>query len=612
MKFVQEHFTKHHFFHAPHKWFLAFLLSPFHAAELHYQKRYHLRFAHARKLFLFDLFLILCVFFTAGTTIFFYFYDPTITKYISLGLTSPQEKIRNGEVITYNIEYQNKSTERLIDASIALDLPKGFVINSVEPHDLFHEQTKTFVLPKLVPGSTGKASVSGRFFGNSDEKVFTIAHFSYKQESRGVIEEKVATITTAPRGSVLTTLVTTADEIINGGTTDVKVDLTNTGDVPLENINLQLGLPTGSITKREGEITDKKIWNLTSPLLPKATAQLHFDFKPTGLAKGSMTEISATPRIQIQGTTLTLDKTITHPWKVLSPEVDFDSAFEAAPSFLAPGKTVKANLTIKNNGNMALSDVSITIAPGQSIDTAKMVNLNPGSVDKAGFHITAKHHAALGEIAPGAVVNISLTVPVKNTLTGQNLSLRLNPILSAHLKNTGGEFTQSSQTGEIKIGTKLGLDASARYYTVDGDQLGRGPLPPQVGKETKYAAIMYITNSTNAVENMSFSAELPAGIVWSGKSSASRGKEPSFDASSRRVSWSALQIAPGETVSIFLQLALTPNRNQVGTTPLLLKNISVRGTDMFTNQEVNASSRDVDVSMPNDAIARVKGVKVRE
>ena len=55
MKFFEEHLTIHHFFHAPHKWFLALLISPIHAAEMHYKRNYHLRFAHARKLFLFDI-----------------------------------------------------------------------------------------------------------------------------------------------------------------------------------------------------------------------------------------------------------------------------------------------------------------------------------------------------------------------------------------------------------------------------------------------------------------------------------------------------------------------------------------------------------------------------
>src|SRR3990167_8605456 len=59
MKFYEEHATFHHFKHNPHKWFAAILISPLHHAEMRYKQTYHLRFAHAKKLFVFDMMLIL-------------------------------------------------------------------------------------------------------------------------------------------------------------------------------------------------------------------------------------------------------------------------------------------------------------------------------------------------------------------------------------------------------------------------------------------------------------------------------------------------------------------------------------------------------------------------
>src|SRR3989339_270956 len=87
MKFVEEHLTTHHLFHKPHRWFLAFLLSPFHAAAKHYANRYHLRYVHAKKVFTFDLLLLFSTLILIGATLFLYTYDPSVTSFVSLTIT---------------------------------------------------------------------------------------------------------------------------------------------------------------------------------------------------------------------------------------------------------------------------------------------------------------------------------------------------------------------------------------------------------------------------------------------------------------------------------------------------------------------------------------------
>ncbi len=80
MQFFEKHFNKHHLLHSPHKWFLALLVSPIHTAEMHYKKRYHINFIHAKNLFVFDITLILSIVLLAIGSIFWFTYDPTVTK----------------------------------------------------------------------------------------------------------------------------------------------------------------------------------------------------------------------------------------------------------------------------------------------------------------------------------------------------------------------------------------------------------------------------------------------------------------------------------------------------------------------------------------------------
>ncbi len=613
MKFVDQHLTTHHLFHAPHKWFFAFLLSPIHAAELHYQNHYHLRFSHARKLFLFDMFLIACVFLSAGLWMFISLYDPTVTKNIVFNLSASEEKIRNGETLTYTIFYHNKSKENLIDAKISMDLPKGFVLEQTQPQEIFLQETKTFVLPVVAPGANGQVSVRGRFFGNAEEKILTASHFSYKQQSRMRIEEKLATIATSPRGSVLSLTLKTPNEILNQSIIPGQLSLTNTGDKPIESLSVILDFPgSGKITSNPPDQIQGKTWNVPQPLAPGQNTNLEFSFETQGLSQENVVQISATPKILVQGQTFIFAQPAIQSAKVFTPEVDFVITHDSVGAFIAPGKILNTTLHIKNPGNIALKNIDISLPLENEIDRTQIAILNHGTLKGNTFHINAKYHAGLTEIAPGASVPITLKIPVRTILTGADLILTVQPTLSAELKNIPGIFTKTAVPLGVKIGTHLGINSSIRYYTAEGDQLGRGPIPPRVGKETKYGAIIYITNSTSKVENINFSAELPSFVIWQDKASASKGKEPLFDPTTREVRWNTSEMNPGQTISLFIQLGFTPTPIQVGTTPLLLKNISITGTDMFINQTVSNLSPNLDTSLPNDALARIKGVKVLE
>lgn len=611
MKFVEQHLTKHHFLHAPHKWFLAILLSPIHAAELHYQKIYHLRFAHARKLFLFDMFLVLCIFGAAGSWIFVSLYDPTVVKQVEFSLNSPNEKIKNGDPITYTVSYANKSKENLIDGHITFEIPPGFIFENSSPAEIFSSSTKTFVLSKIPPGSKGTVSIAGIFYGNMNEKISTVAHFSYKQETRGVLEEKVTTLSMTPRGSSLLTTLTASDEIINQGTTEITVSVKNTGEKPLREIALLFDTPSGILVAKDGKMSEKK-FEIAGMIEPQDTRTFHFEFTPQGLAKDSETKIAVTPLIRIQNTSFLLDATVDHPWKVLTPEVNFGATIADASAYFLPEKNITANMSIKNNGNIALQNAVVSLNLPNFADAKLFSSLNHVTSDKTGFHITAKQNPSLAEIAPGGTVVLPLIIPIKNILSGNNIQFVLSPTLQATLKNTNSNFSENASTAPVKIGTKLTLDASVRYYTPEGDQLGRGPLPPRVGKETKYWALLRVSNSTSEVENVTLSAELPAYVQWTGRVSVTKGKEPSFNAATRLIEWNALSIAPGETAGIYAELSVTPTASQVGTTPILVKNISVSGKDTFIQESVNAKVNNVDVSLPGDAIARMKGVKVSE
>jgi len=102
---------------------------------------------------------------------------------------------------------------------------------------------------------------------------------------------------------------------------------------------------------------------------------------------------------------------------------------------------------------------------------------------------------------------------------------------------------------QFKISTFLKIHAESRYYTEEGDQLGRGPLPPKVGQTTKYWINFFLTASPNAVKDAVIKAHLPAGVIWTGKTNVVEGEPLKFDPLSRTVTWknNSVEATMGDT-----------------------------------------------------------------
>ncbi len=235
MKFFETYFTLHHLRHSPLKWFLATIIYPIHLAEKHYKKVYHLNYVHAKKLFIFDLCLLISIFFIGFTTIFWWTYDPTITDLVYINIEQPNTKIKSGDYITYKISYKNESTVKMEDSILKIELPQGFMLDKTLPEN-FDKKTNEFSLLDIKAGECGSVMISGWFYGTPDEHHFIHAKLVYKQEDKSRIEEKYIPLITIPRGSVLQTEIIANNNILDYGSTPIKLKIKNDGELVLNNI----------------------------------------------------------------------------------------------------------------------------------------------------------------------------------------------------------------------------------------------------------------------------------------------------------------------------------------------------------------------------------------
>jgi len=624
MKFFEEHFTKHHLFHKPHRWFLAFLVSPVHAAEMHYKKKYHLNFIHAKKLFLFDMALLASILVLVGSTVFWFLYDPTITDlvHVDIGITSHTSeedgiRVRSGEHITYTIEYVNNSDVAMRDTILTLDLPEGFEVEHVEGEGVYDSGAHSVPLDTLAPKTSGSLTVVGFFWGNVGEEYRLTTILTYKQEGREIQEQKRAASITTLHDSTLVTSVETSDSILANGSTPIAVTLSNPYHHTVPQIALSLdigdGLRIEPLETSHGT-TDASTW-LVGDLEEGVSTTLRGMLVSTLAGDTSGAEATVSPTVNTPEGIFT-QKPFTKTLEILHPRISAQTSWANGVSNAEPGKAYPLVITLANTGAADMENLVVSLPiPSAIVDTVRIRELNNGFVDSSGnFIVNQNHKANLASLRRGANTVITLQIPIRWTPRGgTDVGLSLTPHISSGVSGVDGANyrTSGGRSIPLAIGTQLGITAESRYYTNEGDQLGRGPLPPRVGKETKYWAMIRISNSTSFLSNPRFSATLPPGVRWTGKSSVSHGRDVSYNSGSNIISWSHNGLAAHQQAGVFFELAIVPNESQIGTTPLLLQNIRVTAHDNFTNRDLTRTANNISTAIPNDSIGRNKGVTIQ-
>ncbi|MBI5254583.1 hypothetical protein HY932_02270, partial [Candidatus Falkowbacteria bacterium] len=520
----------------------------------YYQKKYHLQFVHAKKLFVFDITMLLSIIFLIILTVFWFTYNPFISDQISLTITPSTDKIRSGDYITYVIEIQNNSDTKLISPKLVARLPVGFILDKASPAETFSAVESSFALKNLPEKNNQTVAINGWTFGvpNAEERL--TVELSYQQEKRGIRETKTASLLQIHRGSILNLALDAPNKLIAQGAQPITLTIKNNDNKKIDKIKVPLAIGQGlnliNTAPNNGEIKDN-VW-LIADLKPDAEAVLKALLNSSFSDTATKTTISLTPSIVINGTDIkqeTLEKTL----EITHPKLNTFLTWDTEKNYVEPGEILILKTKIENIGDIDLQNLGLEIPISSNIiDIGRLTKQNYASYKNQKLTINKNFVAGLANLPAQKTIDLTISIPISYAPQGgEDVTLSLNPKISGIVKNTDSTYQIETQTNRIKIGTALNLDAEARYYTNDGDQLGRGPLPPRIGKETKYWALFKITNTTSNVTNVKLTATLPDYVRWTGKTSVSEGNAIQYDEINKAISWSVSKFLPHSDAGIY-------------------------------------------------------------
>ncbi len=617
MKMVKKYLTRHHLFHAPHRWFLALLISPIHFLELYYKKKYHLRFIHARKLFLFDMLLILSTIFLIIISIFWFTYNPTILNKISFTLalqhtTINSTRIKSGEHVIYLISYHNASHVSLISPAITVQVPRGFVLLNTSATSSYTARTHTFHLSTISPNASGTFTFSGLLFGIPNTDLHVGASLSYHQNHRSIEEIKTALILTTLRNSILGITITAPDKILPQNDIPFSLTLRNTSARPLTNIIVPLTSTrtmsifasqhtTGTIMKNNWIIS-----NMPAGSTATVTGTLRLQKQNT-----QTTTIRITPEITVNNFVLP-QSPATHIFSIVHPSIFAMATWNnTAPAKAGDIRTV--HLILKNTGTADLKHLTVSIPiPPSLISTSALIQKNNARYTHGELVFNETQSPNLRQLLAHTSTTLTIFIPVNPIkISGTNVTLILTPRIRAWVAGVSvNPYEITTQTTPLPVATQLLSSVELRYYTNEGDQLGLGPLPPIVGTQTMYWVLVQMKNTTNKIDNLHVAVQLNKNIKWIGKTSVSNGSDATYNASTHIVSWSLNYLNPHERAGIFFALGLTPTTIQKGSTPVLVEYTKIYGHDAFTNTDITKSFGALTTAIPTDLIGKSRGTLV--
>jgi hypothetical protein len=551
---------------------------------------------HAKQLFIFDLVLLSFAILMLGAGVFFFTWKPGPGTNVQINISFGSERIMSGNEVHMTVEYVNNSKEELRDAVLAVRLPRGFIIdeNKTKKIDL---NNKTFNVGTLPSGSGGVVDIYGTLWTNVNEMEKVIATLSFKPEERPNKDQAAGIYLLKLSDSVLNANLDIPNKTYSRQKLTYTINLKNNG---VEKLNDLRVIVNG---------TERKKLELGAT---EATSTSETVLTP---AKGGKYFMTAEVRVLINGNSYT-QKSMRGEIELISPRVVLSAAIKDAPNYTEPGATLPLEVMWKNEGQLKLNNQRIIIQPTPGVvDLPATALLNHIKKDGNALVIDAKSRTALSDGKPESgetfILNIVLMPNFDKKLVGVN-KLTVKPIFEASTEGLDNQIFSFEGAGtSIPLSAEVFLRTEARYYTDEGDQLGRGPLAPQVGKTTKYWIFATLFDKVNPVAASKLVFNLAPGVTFTGKQSVTIGPELIYNQTDRTVTWNYAGVIPADSESgFYFEVAVTPTREQAGYILNLVTEASYHGVDDEVGKVFNIKTKNTSNILPDGDMGKSKGAVV--
>ncbi len=493
---------------------------------------------------------------------------------LRLSVEASATEVRAADLVGFTVRYENRGKESLTDATLALAYPDGFritalTVDGAAPLEPLAEH-RVIPLGDIGPGGNGAVRISGYPLAHGDLRM----HGTLTGARGHTVEARDVEAFVRVSGSALSLHWAGAPHplVVTNRPAWQALILTNDGDATIPDLLFQDAEIEGGVERRPIAIGPRETIVLgeyvpQSWLMDVIASVGGVDVRLASLGHQELQTNREGPAVD----------------RVLAQVQDGMLEVRSGVSF----------------GGLGLYRLQMRYfpLPWSAVDASRL----PDDAEWEGIPGTTS------DVGPQKD-EVIFTVPLKDGVETSGLTMRV-VASSCFVDSDDCAWSSSERVPVAPPGPTL--SAELRYYTAEGEQLGRGPLPPRVEEKTEYWLIAQIATAGRSVVDAELSATFAPDVTWAGKASTAivgAGSPTGIGALRWRIG-EVTSSATSPSTAAFA-VAYRPRSDAVGRDPVLVESLVLRGRDAETDEPVELRLGPFTTAVPHDARAAEKGTRV--
>lgn len=533
---------------------------------------------------------------------------------VKVSVSGP-DKVKSGENVSFDINYQNLNGASLKDAVLYVNYAENFKPSGNLQFESEGPSSSKVNIGSISGKGSGKVAIQGKFFGPSDKLVYIEARLEYKSLSFNSTFAADGKSSVLISSSPLTIEVSGPQNASSGNAVSYTVAYQNTGQEDFNDLKLKADFPEGFSFSNSDPLPAQgsNIWYIGT-LGAGQSGQVKINGAMNGArdeektAKFSIGTIGSDNSFVSFGDAQSVTKIIGSPL-VLSETIND----KKENVFVNAGDSLSFDIAYKNSGSIGLRDAILTVeADSPVLDYSRLqMQDGKGEFDSQKKTITwkASEVPAFKTLAPGAEGEIRFSIPVKNIIPvagpkDKNFSFSAIARMDSPDIPTpeGANKAVAGNSVSVKLNSKL-LAGLTGFFN-DAEIQNSGPLPLKVGQETTFTLHLKVANVSNDVTDAKATMTLAPGVKWK-NNFLPRDASVGFNDRTNELVWNIGSLAAGtgiitEPKEFVFQLGVVPSENQVGNFVSLVSGTSFAAKDAFTGQPLEVKIGEKNTNLMED------------
>lgn len=520
------------------------------------------------------------IFFKAGGWLF-------APENVQVTVSGPKETDSN-KIVEYTISIENNNWVDLENAELIITYPTIFRFVAENGFEA-NTSRATLQLGTIKKSSLSSIKIKGSFQSLQDQVALITA--TLRAAPSGVTSKVdfETRYSVAVEGSSLIIDLAAPLQAGDGQYADYVVTYRNESNIAMDNLELRLSYPEGftpkDITPRPNR--DENIWTV-SQLAPGESGIVTVRGVING-AQGDVKRIAAELGVPQGDGSLFSYADIVRQTRIIASPLVITQRINGDRKAMAPGESVSYRIIFRNDGDVGLRDLIITVDLDPKYFDISRIDLSGGTynVQKQQAIFRASDRPVLSLIEPGQGGEIGFAVPVRNDLANYNQSnIEIESVAKIDSPDVptpiGANKIIASNRITFKVMTAVLFEMNGYHFDSFGNA---GPIPPVVGKETEYTVRIRSVSTINALENALVSLSVPGQVRYIKTQAVTQGTV-TYNDRTGDIFWNIGTIPPGTArpTELSIQIGLTPDPSQVGESSPLVNPVEFSATDIWSGE----------------------------